>query len=164
MVEYLSSENFYLELDDIKNLIIKEISGMIVDISPSQADNSIGSGPKGKAIVLSTPSQPKYGSVKLVLIPGAHQQGDDEKLWQWYRDCASKSDLGQASKARDLRKAMSISVYYSGTEAKVGLKYEFQGVLPSSFEVPARDATSSDHETWTCELQYERMKFSLKDP
>jgi phage tail-like protein len=164
MAEYLSSDNFYVELDDLKNLIIKEASGMVVDISPSMADNAIGSGPKGKALVLSTPSQPKYGTVKIVLIPGKHQQGDDDKLWQWYSDCASKSNLGEASKARDLRKAMSISVYYSGTDGKLGIKYDFQGVLPSSFDVPSRDAGSSDLETWTCELQYERMKFSLKDP
>lgn len=164
MPEYLSSDSFSVELDDIKNLIIKEASGMMVDISPSDAENSIGSGPKGKALVLSTPSQPKYGSVKLVLIPGSHQQGDDDKLWKWYTDCASKSNLGEASKARDLRKSMAINVYYSGTDAKVGIMYEFQGVLPSSFDVPARDAGSSSLETWTLELQYERMKFSLKDP
>ncbi|MCX5964319.1 MAG: phage tail protein [Cyanobacteria bacterium] len=164
MPEYLSSDSFSVELDDIKNLIIKEASGMMVDISPSDAENSIGSGPKGKALVLSTPSQPKYGSVKLVLIPGSHQQGDDDKLWKWYADCSSKSNLGEASKARDLRKSMAINVYYSGTDAKVGIMYEFQGVLPSSLDVPARDAGSSSLETWTLELQYERMKFSLKDP
>jgi phage tail-like protein len=164
MSEYLSSDSFSVELDGIKNLIIKEASGMTVDISPSDAENSIGSGPKGKALVLSTPSQPKYGSVKLVLIPGPHQQGDDDTLWKWYTDCASKSNLGEASKARDLRKTMAINVYYSGTDAKVGVKYEFQGVLPSSFDVPARDAKSSSLETWTLELQYERLSFSLKDP
>ncbi len=164
MSEYLSSDSFSVELDGIKNLIIKEASGMTVDISPSDADNSIGSGPKGKALVLSTPSQPKYGAVKLVLIPGAHQQGDDDTLWKWYGDCSSKSNLGEASKARDLRKTMAINVYYSGTDAKVGVKYEFQGVLPSSLDVPARDAKSSSLETWTVELQYERMSFSLKDP
>lgn len=163
-IELLSSDSFSVELTDIKNLIVKEVSGMQVDISPSGADNSIGSGPKGKALVLSTPSQPKYGSVKLILVPGKHQQGDDEKLWKWYSDCASKSNLGESSKARDQRKDMSVNVYYSGTEAKVGILYEFQGVLPSSFDVPARDAGSSELETWTLELQYERLKFSIKDP
>ncbi|MGG6296332.1 phage tail protein [Leptolyngbya sp. AN02str] len=164
MPEYLSSDSFSVELEGITNLIVKEASGWGVDISPSGAENAIGSGPKGKALVLSTPSQPKYGSVKLVLIPGAHQQGDDEKLWKWYSDCASKANLGEASKARELRKAMTINVYYSGTDAKVGVKYEFQNVMPSSFDVPARTATTSDLETWTFELQFERMKFSLKDP
>lgn len=164
MAEYLSSDSFAVEIGDIKNLIVKEVSGMIVDMSPSGAENSIGSGPKGKALVLSTPSQPKYGSVKLVMIPGEHQQGDDEKFWKWYSDCTSKSNLGETSKARELRKEMTINVYYSGTEAKVGIKYDFQGVIPSSLDVPTREATSSELETWTFELQYERMKFSIKDP
>jgi hypothetical protein len=100
----------------------------------------------------------------LVLIPGPHQQGDDDKLWKWYSDCASKSNLGESSKARELRKAMAITVFYSGADGKAGLKYEFQGVLPSSLDVPAREASSSNLETWTCELQYERMKFSVTDP
>lgn len=164
MAEYLSSDSFAVELGDITNLIVKEVSGMGVDMSPSGADNSIGSGPKGKALVLSTPTQPKYGTVKLVLVPGEHQQGDDNKLWKWYSDCASKANLGESSKAREMRKTMAIMVYYSGTDGKVGIKYEFQGVLPSSFDVPARSAGSGDLETWTCELQYERMSFSLKDP
>lgn len=164
MAEYLSSDSYAVELEGMTNLIVKEVSGWGVDMSPSGADNAIGSGPKGKSLVLSTPSQPKYGTVKLVLIPGEHQQGDDEALWKWYGDCASKANLGDASKARELRKAMTINVFYSGTDGKVGIKYEFQGVLPSSFDVPARSAGSSDLETWTCELQFERMKFSLKDP
>lgn len=166
MAEYLSSDSFSVDIGagEIKNLIVKEVSGWLVDMSPSQAENTIGSGPKGKALILSTPSQPKYGTVKLVLVPGEHQQGDDNKLWQWYSDCASKSNLGEASKARELRKAMTISIYYSGTDGKVGLQYDFQNVLPSSFDVPAREATSSDLETWTCELQFERLKFSIKDP
>ncbi len=162
--EYLSKDSFDVELTDLKNLIVKEVSGWQVDMSPAQAENSIGSGPRGKALILSVPSQPKYGSVKIVLIPGKHQQGDDTKLYQWYSDCSSKANLGEAAKARSLRKDMTVNVYYSGTDGKVGIKYDFSGVLPSSFEVPARTATSSDLETWTFELQFERMKFSLKDP
>lgn len=159
--EYCSSDSFDVDIDGISKLIVKEVSGWQVDMSPSGADNSIGSGPKGKALVLSTPSQPKFGNVKLVVIPGEHQQGDDEKLWQWYKDCTSSANLGEASKARDLRKAMTINVYYSGTDAKVGLTYKFQGVIPSSYDVPTRDAGSSELETWTFELQFERMEFTV---
>jgi hypothetical protein len=56
---------------------------------------------------------------------------------------------------------MTINVYYSGSEGKVGLTYSFVGVLPNSFDVPKRDAGSSELETWTLKLNYERMKFTV---
>ena len=160
-VELLSSDNFDVAIGDIKEIIVKEVSGMSVDMSPKGADNAIGSGPKGKSLVLSVPSQPKYGEITLVLVPGAHQGGNDDKLWEWYKDCASKANLGEAAKARTLRKEMTINVYYSGSEGKVGLTYSFVGVLPNSFDVPKRDAGSSELETWTLKLNYERMKFTV---
>lgn len=159
-IEYCSKDTFDFSYDSIKDVIVKEASGWMVDMSPSDSENSIGCGPKGKSLVLSTPAQPKYGELTVVLIPGEHQQGSDEKLREIYDKAASKANLGEASNARELRnKEATVNVYYSGTDGKIAITYTFKGVIPSSFDVPARSAESSNLETWTFKFQYERMEW-----
>ncbi len=149
--EILSCSKFYLEIDGLKEKIIKSISGIGITLEAAGDKAPFGVSKGGKTQMQATVTSVTHGTVTVVFMSTV---GDDE-LMKWFEDSHSEPIKGGGSANKGALKNFSITLYNQGGEEAA--RWNFQNAMPKSYKSNKFDPSTADLASETVELVYSNM-------
>ncbi|MBE9126982.1 MULTISPECIES: phage tail protein [unclassified Coleofasciculus] len=128
-IEYNQDSMFYLDIDQIPDLVIQKCSGLKIEMKAAAASAAIGCMKDGRTQTHATPGGVEYGSAITFHCP-AGNEGSQQKITDWYKECHATSFSGGASKSREKRYTATLFVYDGN--GNVGAEYEIQDLFPTN--------------------------------
>lgn len=128
-IEYNNDSMFYLDIDQIPDLVIKKCSGLKIEMKAAAASAAIGCMKDGTTQTHATPGGVEYGSAISIEYP-AGNEASQQKITDWYKECHATSFSGGATKSRERRYTATLFVYDGN--GGVGAEYELQDLFPTN--------------------------------
>jgi phage tail-like protein len=129
MVQYLTSSRFYFEIDGVTSLLVKKVSGPSITMTVAGGDTPIGVSKDAKTQTQSTIGGVEYDSVITLNYVGGNE-GEQQKLFDWYNKCHVDSYSGGGSDATKSRKTGSLVIY--DPDGKEAMRFNFTDLFPGS--------------------------------
>lgn len=149
--EILATSKFYLEFDEITQLIVKKVSGLSVTLDAAGDMKSFGVRKDAVSFMQATVSGVTNANMTVDFV--ATQE--DQSMHDWYRasHSAGGPSAGKGSTSGGKRKNASLTIY--NQEGKEAARWNFSGVFPSSYKTSKMEPGTTELFTETVEFVYE---------
>jgi phage tail-like protein len=150
--EILACSKFYFQLDGLEDLIVKKVSGISIGLQTAGDTKPFGVTKGGKSNIQATVTGVEHKKITVEFVSTV----EDNRLMQWFHDSHSEPILGGGTTTKGERKTGSLIIYNQGGEEAV--RYNFTGVMPSSYKSTKMEAGSTNLAVETLDFAYEDLK------
>ena len=154
-IEYNTNSSFYFDCDGME-LVIAKVTIPPIEMKVAAGSGAIGCGRDGKTQTQATPGAVELSSgLKLEYVAG--NEGDQQKITDWYKKCHATSFSGGATESRKNRKTASLFIY--DMNGKIGAQYDFSDCFPSNLTQTSQLDVSQSGELAkdTMEIRFTKM-------
>jgi len=151
--EILANSRFYLDIDDVDDLIVKKVSGLQVTLEAAGDKKSFGVGKGGKSQMQATVSGVTSGTITVVFVATI----DGMQMHDWFRDShpvGGPMAGGKIAKG-GLRKSATLKVFNQAGDDEGAAVWDFTGIFPKSYKTSKMEPGSTELFTETVEFVYE---------
>ena len=151
--EILANSKWYLEFDELTDLVVAKVSGLGTTFSAAGDMKSYGVTKGGKSQMQATVSGVESGTITVEFVATV----EDKSMHDWFRESHSAGGpmAGGGSSKGGARKTASLTVYnQKGDEAA---KWSFTGVFPKTYKTSKMEPGSTELFRETVEFIYETM-------
>ena len=151
--EILANSKFYMEFDEMTDLIIAKVSGLGTTLSTAGDVKSFGVTKGGKSNMQATVSGVESGTVTVEFVATV----EDKSMHDWFRASHSAGGpmAGGGSTKKGAKKTASLTVYNQGGDAAA--KWDFTGVFPKTYKTSKMEPGGTELFRETVEFVYETM-------
>lgn len=145
--EFLTACRFYFEASGIQEKVIKEISGLGAESTPTQEAHGVSKG--GRLTRQVAPSLVKFTNITIKVIATR-----DKDLYDWFSACNKNYNEGSSWAAN--RMEASVTAYDQGGAQQA--RWEILNTYPCKYVGPTLTASSGDMANETIELVHEGIR------
>ena len=145
--EVLSGSRYYVEFDDLTDLVVKKVSGIGITLDTAGDMQSFGVTKDGKSQIQATVTGVTQGTLTIEFVATE----DDKRVVDWYLDSHSPPISGGGTANKGQLRNGSIALYNQGGEEAA--RWEYKGLMPKTY-------TSSKMEPGSTELYIEKVEFA----
>jgi phage tail-like protein len=151
--EILASSKWYMEFDQLTDLVIAKVSGLGTTLTTAGDMKSYGVTKGGKSRMQATVSGVESGTITVEFVATV----EDKSMHDWFRASHSIGGplAGGGSDNKGERKTASLTVYNQGGEEAA--KWSFTGVFPKTYKTSKMEPGSGELFRETVEFVYETM-------